>query len=89
MPQENDTLRRLIDDMRQEANKAQTLNVAMIEVARRDIAVLQGQIIVFEKALISRVERLEFIPVKLIAYALAGGTLTTVMGAVLSKVILK
>ena len=80
---------RLIDDLRQEFVKTQTANIAMIESTRREIAILQGQIINFEKALINRVERLEFIPVKLIAYALAGGTLTTVLGAILSKVILK
>ena len=80
---------RLIDDLRQEFVKTQTANIAMIESTRREIAILQEQIINFEKALINRVDRHEFIPVKLIAYALAGGTLTTVLGAILSKVILK
>ena len=78
-----------LDDLRQEGVKTQTANIALIEATRREIAVLQGQIATFEKALLTRVERLEFIPVKLIAYALAGGTLTTVLGAILSKVILK
>ena len=77
------------DDLRQDLAKERALDTAIIETMRRDMVVLQTQILAFEKALINRVERLEFIPVKLIAYALAGGTLTTVMGAVLSKVILK
>lgn len=81
--------RRLVDDLRRELSVTQTANMAVMEATKRELAVLQGQIVTFEKALLERVQRLEFIPVKLIAYALAGGTLTTVLGAILSKVILK
>jgi hypothetical protein len=88
MPDE-DSNRRLIDDLRKELSTMQAANVALIEVIRRDLAISQSQILNFEKALVERVQRLEFIPVKMIAYALAGGTLTTVLGAILSKVILK
>jgi hypothetical protein len=88
MPDE-DSNRRLIDDLRKELSTIQAANVALIEVIRRDLAISQSQILNFEKALVERVQRLEFIPVKMIAYALAGGTLTTVLGAILSKVILK
>ena len=77
------------DELRRDMAVIHVTDAAIIEAMRRDMVVLQTQVLAFEKALINRVERLEFIPVKLIAYALAGGTLTTVMGAVLSKVILK
>ena len=70
--------RSAIDELRQELAKAQM-----------SAAVMAKQIEEFEKALLERVQRLEFLPVKLIAYALAGGTLTTVLGAILSKVIMK
>ena len=70
--------RKAIDDLRQELSILKTAS-----------AVMDKQIQEFEKALIERVQRLEFLPVKLIAYALAGGTLTTVLGAILSKVIMK
>jgi hypothetical protein len=88
MPDENNN-RRLIDDLRKELTAMQIANVAVLEVIRRDLAISQMQIIAFEKALLDRVQKLEFIPVKIIAYALAGGALTTVLGAVLSKVIIK
>jgi hypothetical protein len=87
MPEDQN--RKLIDDLRRELTAMQIANVAVLEVIRRDLAISQMQIIAFEKALMERVQKLEFIPVKIIAYALAGGTLTTVLGAVLSKVILK
>lgn len=85
----DDQSRQLIDELRREINTAQFANMVIMEATKRELAVLQGQIMTFEKALLERVQRLEFIPVKLIAYALAGGTLTTVLGAVLSKIIIK
>lgn len=75
--QEFDT-RKAVDDLRQELSKIQT-----------SIAVMETQIKKFEEGLIERVQRLEFTPVKLIAYGLAGGVLTTVLGAILKQVIMK
>ena len=81
--------RKLIDELRQEVSKSQVASTAVLEETRREIAVIKVQVIAFEKALLERVQKLEFLPVKLIAYGLAAGTLTTVLGAVLQKVFLK
>lgn len=86
---DDDSNRRLVDDLRRELAIIQITNVAVMESNKSEISVLKLQISNFEKALLERVQRLEFVPVKLIAYALAGGTLTTVLGAILAKVVIK
>jgi len=89
MTQDDEHTRRLLDDLRRENMSSQTASIIAMEVVKSEVAILKIQILAFEKALLERVQKLEFIPVKLIAYALAGGTLTTVFGAVIAKVIIK
>ena len=86
---DDDLTRRLIDDLRRDCNAAQSTNIANLEIIKSKVAVVEIQIATFEKALLERVQRLEFIPVKMIVYALAGGALSTVLAALLAKVIMK
>jgi hypothetical protein len=52
-----------------------------------DTAAMKKDIQSIQKAIEKLVERNEFMPVKLIAFGLAGGVLMTVLGIVLSKVL--
>ena len=54
---------------------------------KQDTAVMKKDIQSIQKAIEKLVERNEFMPVKLIAFGLAGGVLMTVLGIVLSKVL--
>jgi hypothetical protein len=54
---------------------------------KQDTAAMKKDIAAIQKAIEKLVERNEFMPVKLIAFGLAGGVLMTVLGIVLSKVI--
>ena len=53
------------------------------------ISVLRNNIKHLEESIAKLVTQMEFAPVKLIAYGLAGGVLMTVMGAILSLVVLR
>lgn len=50
---------------------------------------LQEQVAVLQKTLETLVSKAEFIPVKMIAYGLAGTVLSSALMAVLTKVIIK
>jgi hypothetical protein len=54
---------------------------------KQDTASMKKDIQSIQKAIEKLVERNEFMPVKLIAFGLAGGVLMTVLGIVLSKVL--
>jgi hypothetical protein len=54
---------------------------------KEDTTAMKKDIQVIQIALTKLVERNEFMPVKLIAFGLAGGVLMTVLGIVLSKVL--
>ena len=54
---------------------------------KQDTAAMKKDIAAIQKAIEKLVERNEFMPVKLIAFGLAGGVLMTVLGIVLSKVL--
>jgi hypothetical protein len=52
---------------------------------KQDTASMKKDIAAIQKAIEKLVERNEFMPVKMIAFGLAGGVLMTVLGIVLSK----
>jgi hypothetical protein len=54
---------------------------------KEDTTAMKKDIQVIQIAITKLVERNEFMPVKLIAFGLAGGVLMTVLGIVLSKVL--
>ena len=54
---------------------------------KQDTASMKKDIQSIQRAIEKLVERNEFMPVKLIAFGLAGGVLMTVLGIVLSKVL--
>jgi hypothetical protein len=54
---------------------------------KEDTTAMKKDIQVIQVAITKLVERNEFMPVKLIAFGLAGGVLMTVLGIVLSKVL--
>jgi hypothetical protein len=54
---------------------------------KQDTAAMKKDIQSIQRAIEKLVERNEFMPVKLIAFGLAGGVLMTVLGIVLSKVL--
>jgi hypothetical protein len=54
---------------------------------KQDTAAMKKDIAAIQRAIEKLVERNEFMPVKLIAFGLAGGVLMTVLGIVLSKVL--
>ena len=54
---------------------------------KQDTTAMKKDIQAIQKAIEKLVERNEFMPVKLIAFGLAGGVLMTVLGIVLSKVL--
>lgn len=64
-------------------NRMLTLELQSIEKLTR----LETQVSAISSGLSSFVSQHQFAPVKLIAYGLAGGVLTTVLGAMLAKVL--
>ena len=54
---------------------------------KQDTTAMKKDIQSIQRAIEKLVERNEFMPVKLIAFGLAGGVLMTVLGIVLSKVL--
>jgi hypothetical protein len=54
---------------------------------KQDTASMKKDIAAIQRAIEKLVERNEFMPVKMIAFGLAGGVLMTVLGIVLSKVL--
>jgi hypothetical protein len=54
---------------------------------KQDTASMKKDIQAIQRAIEKLVERNEFVPVKMIAFGLAGGVLMTVLGIVLSKVL--
>jgi hypothetical protein len=87
--QANDPNRRLIDECRHDHITAQAASTARLEALKSEVAVLKIQVSTFERELLERVQRLEFIPIKMIVYALTGGILSTVLAAILAKVLIK
>ena len=85
----DDDSRKIIDEMRRDANTGQAAMMALIEAQRRDVIVLQQENSTLKSQILAKVEKLEFWPVKMLVYAMATGTLTTVLGALIAKVIVK
>jgi hypothetical protein len=61
--------------------------LALESEIKQDTTAMKKDIAAIQKAIEKLVERNEFVPVKLIAFGLAGGVLMTVLGIVLSKVL--
>ena len=85
----DDDSRKVIDDLRRDANTAQAAMMVLMEAQRRDVVILQQENTTLKSQILAKVEKLEFWPVKMLVYAMALGTLTTVLGALISKVIMK
>jgi hypothetical protein len=60
-----------------------------IEETRRDVATIKAELANLKDQVSKLVTRPEFTPVKLIVYSLVGSIFTGVVGALLSRVIMK
>lgn len=85
----DDDSRKIIDEIRRDASAAQAAMMVLIEIGRRDSAVLAECVKALGKQLETKVEKAEFNPVKFLVYSLTISILTGVIGAFLSKVIMK
>lgn len=60
-----------------------------IEETRRDVATIKAELKHLQDQIATLVTRPEFTPVKLIVYSLVGSIFTGVLGALLSRVLIK
>ena len=75
--------RRLIEELRRNEQDQQLANMKLHEALKSEVALLRQSVETMEKALLLCVQKLEFAPVKIIAYGLAGGALTALLGAMM------
>ncbi len=72
-------------DLERCRNEVDVKILSLESAIKQDTTAMKKDIAAIQKALEKLVERNEFIPVKLIAFGLAGGVLMTVLGIVLSR----
>jgi hypothetical protein len=56
---------------------------------KQEIALLKQEVVNVKLAILARVEKLEFLPIKIIVYGMVGSILTSVLVAIVSKVMVK
>jgi hypothetical protein len=74
-------------DLEKCRNEVEVKILTLENEIKQDTASMKKDIQAIQRAIEKLVERNEFVPVKLIAFGLAGGVLMTVLGIVLSKVL--
>lgn len=85
MQHEQDS-RGMIEDLRREEQDTQLSNMKLHESLKSEVALLRQSVETLQTALLLCVQKLEFAPVKIIAYGLAGGALTALLGAIMKGV---
>ena len=74
-------------DLEKCRNEVEVKILTLENEIKQDTASMKKDIQAIQRAIEKLVERNEFVPVKMIAFGLAGGVLMTVLGIVLSKVL--
>ena len=96
MQQEHDS-RSLIEDLRRDEQDTQLANMKLHEALKSEVALLRQSVETMKldmkkasddlkTALLLCVQKMEFAPVKIIAYGLAGSALTALFGAIMKGV---
>ena len=82
---ELDVLRQEVHECTIQANEFSRRMLKLELESMEKLTRLETQVSLISSSLVTFVSQHQFAPVKLIAYGLAGGVLTTVLGAILAK----